>query len=391
MEDYCVAKIELKAVRKTFGSTEILKGIDLAIEDGEFIALIGPSGCGKSTLLRVIAGLEPQSSGEVRIEGVQVDGIRPSARNLAMVFQSYALYPHLNVFDNIAVPLRMRRHSALARTPLVGRLHPGRARTEHGIREDVERVAAQLELSTLLKRKPGQLSGGQRQRVAVGRAIVRQPVGFLFDEPLSNLDAKLRVHMRTELAQLHRQLKATFVYVTHDQAEAMTMSSRIAVMIEGNIVQIGTPAEVYENPRDIRVAEFVGSPKINALPGAIREDGGLEVMGRPLGLKTPAPAGRCSICVRPERTELGAGPGVISGTVVHLENLGAEAFVHVKVDRIDLPLLARVSPDRELPEIGSAVQFGFSAGAVRAFDAAGKRIEAAAPVRGERAREKVLG
>jgi len=386
-----MAKIELSAIRKTFDSTEILKGIDLAIEDGEFIALIGPSGCGKSTLLRVIAGLEPQTSGEVRIDGVQVDGIRPSARNLAMVFQSYALYPHLAVFDNIAVPLRMRRLSALQRVPLLGRLLPGRARTEHGIRQDVERVAAQLEISALLKRKPGQLSGGQRQRVAVGRAIVRQPVGFLFDEPLSNLDAKLRVHMRAELAQLHRRLQATFVYVTHDQAEAMTMSSRIAVMIEGNIVQIGAPDEIYENPRDIRVAEFVGSPKINVIPGAIRDDGGLEALGRPLGLATQAAAGRCSICVRPERMEIGAGPGAISGNVVHLENLGAEAFVHVKVDRIDLPLVARVSPDRKLPAIGSTIDVTFPASAVRAFDAAGKRIEATAPVRSERMREKALG
>jgi multiple sugar transport system ATP-binding protein len=386
-----MAKIELKAVRKAFDAAEILKGIDLTIEDGEFIALIGPSGCGKSTLLRIIAGLEIQSSGEVRIEGVQVDGIRPSARNLAMVFQSYALYPHLTVFDNIAVPLRMRRHSAFARMPLVGRLHPGRAGTERGIREEVERVAAQLELSSLLKRKPGQLSGGQRQRVAVGRAIVRQPVGFLFDEPLSNLDAKLRVHMRAEIAQLHRQLKATFIYVTHDQAEAMTMSSRIAVMIEGNIVQIGTPAEVYENPTDIRVAEFVGSPKINTMPGVIRKDGGLEVLGRQLRLSTPAAAGRCSICVRPERMELGPGQRAISGAVVHLENLGAEAFVHVKVDGIDLPLLARVNPDRQLPTMGSAIHFGFSDSAVRIFDAAGKRIEVTAPVHSGRVREKVLG
>jgi len=391
-----MAKIELKAVRKIFDSTEILKGIDLAIEDGEFIALIGPSGCGKSTLLRVIAGLEPQTSGEVRIGDVSVDGVRPSARNLAMVFQSYALYPHLTVFDNIAVPLRMRRHSALARTPLLGRLLPGRARTERGIREEVERVAAQLELSSLLRRKPGQLSGGQRQRVAVGRAIVRQPLGFLFDEPLSNLDAKLRVHMRTELAQLHRQLKATFVYVTHDQAEAMTMSSRIAVMIEGHIVQVGTPAEVYENPQDIRGAEFVGSPKINAMPGVIREDGGVEILGRPLGLSTSAPAGHCSVCVRPERMELGAGPSAISGTtisgtVVHLEHLGSEAFVHVKVDRIDLPLLARLNPDRQLPAIGSSIHLTYSANAARIFDAAGKRIEVAALLRSGRVLEQAVG
>jgi len=386
-----MAKIELNGIRKTFDSAEILKGIDLTIEDGEFIALIGPSGCGKSTLLRIISGLESQSSGEVRIDGVPVDGIRPSARNVAMVFQSYALYPHLTVFDNIAVPLRMRRHSGLARMPLIGRLLPERARVERRIREDVERVAAQLELSALLRRKPGQLSGGQRQRVAVGRAIVREPVGFLFDEPLSNLDAKLRVHMRTELAQLHRQLKSTFVYVTHDQAEAMTMSSRIAVMIEGDIVQIGTPAEVYDNPGDIRVAEFVGSPKINVLPGLVRADGGLEVLGRSLGLHTSAPAGRCSICVRPERVEPGAGSGAISGTVVHLENLGAEAFVHVKADRIDLPLIARVNPDRQFPTIGSVIDFAFPASAVRVFDATGKRIEAVAPVLSERVREKALG
>ncbi len=386
-----MAKIELKSVRKAFDSMEILKGIDLAIEDGEFIALIGPSGCGKSTLLRVIAGLEPQTSGEVRIGGVSVDGVRPSARNLAMVFQSYALYPHLSVFDNIAVPLRMRRHSALARLPLLGRLLPGRASTERGIREEVERVAAQLELSSLLKRKPGQLSGGQRQRVAVGRAIVRQPLGFLFDEPLSNLDAKLRVHMRTELAQLHRQLKATFVYVTHDQAEAMTMSSRIAVMIEGHLVQVGTPAEVYENPQDIRVAEFVGSPKINAMPGVIREDGGLEVLGRPLGLSTQATAGRCTICVRPERMELGVGPGAIPGSVVHLEHLGSEAFVHVKVDRVDAPLLARLNPDRQLPAIGNSIHLTYPASVARIFDAAGKRVEVAVPVRSGRVLEHAVG
>jgi len=182
-----MAEIAIRALRKAFDGAEVLKGVDLTIENGEFISLVGPSGCGKSTLLRIIAGLEPQSSGEIWIDGVSADGVRPSARNLAMVFQSYALYPHLSVFDNIAVPLRMKRLSALERAPLVGRLLPGRRRTERIIREDVERVADQLEIMPLLKRKPGQLSGGQRQRVAVGRAIVRQPRAFLFDEPLSNL------------------------------------------------------------------------------------------------------------------------------------------------------------------------------------------------------------
>ena len=391
-----MASIKLDRVTRTFGTKTAVSNVSLEVPDREFLVLLGPSGCGKSTLLRMLAGLESVSSGEIHLNQRRVDQLPPSARDMAFVFQSYALYPHLTVFDNIAVPLRMRRHSALARTPLLGRLLPGRARTERGIREEVERVAAQLELSSLLRRKPGQLSGGQRQRVAVGRAIVRQPLGFLFDEPLSNLDAKLRVHMRTELAQLHRQLKATFVYVTHDQAEAMTMSSRIAVMIEGHIVQVGTPAEVYENPQDIRVAEFVGSPKINALPGVIREDGGLEVLGRPLGLSTPAAAGRCSVCVRPERMELGAGPSAISGTtisgtVVHLEHLGSEAFVHVKVDRIDLPLLARLNPDRQLPAIGSSIHLTYSANAARIFDAAGKRIEVAALLRSGRVLEQAVG
>ena len=300
-----MAEIEIRALRKAFDGAEVLKGVDLTIEDGEFISLVGPSGCGKSTLLRIIAGLEPQSSGEIWIDGASADGVRPSARNLAMVFQSYALYPHLSVFDNIAVPLRMKRLSALERTPLVGRLLPGRRRAERVIRADVERVADQLEITPLLKRKPGQFSGGQRQRVAVGRAIVRQPRAFLFDEPLSNLDAKLRVHMRAEIAQLHRQLRTTFIYVTHDQAEAMTMSGRIAVMIGGELIQVGTPAAIYEDPRDIRVAEFIGTPKINAFPGRVRSDGRLEVLGHVLQAATPAPAGECRICVRPERIELG--------------------------------------------------------------------------------------
>ncbi|QUS40746.1 ABC transporter ATP-binding protein [Tardiphaga alba] len=384
-----MAKIELSGIRKTFEGNEILKGIDLAIDDGEFIALIGPSGCGKSTLLRIIAGLETQDSGNVRIDGATVDGVRPSARNLAMVFQSYALYPHLSVFDNIAVPLRMRRLSALQRFPLLGQLFPDRHRIERSIRDDVERVAAQLEITPLLKRKPGQLSGGQRQRVAVGRSIVRDPVGFLFDEPLSNLDAKLRVHMRAEIAQLHRQMQSTFIYVTHDQAEAMTMSNRIAVMIAGHIVQIGAPADVYENPRDLRVAEFVGSPKINVLPGSVGSDGALDALGQRLGLTTSASAGRCSIGVRPERIRL--GDGSFAGTVVHLENLGAEAFVHIKHDAIDLPVVARIDHDRPLPVIGSKIAFSFAPDAVRAFDAQGRRIDTRQQAQREKTLEAAFG
>ncbi len=384
-----MAEIEIRAVRKTFDGTEVLKGVDLTIEDGEFISLVGPSGCGKSTLLRIIAGLEPQSSGEVLIDRAAVDGVRPSARNLAMVFQSYALYPHLSVFDNIAVPLRMKRLSTLQRLPLIGRLLPGYRRAERVIRDDVERVAAQLEIHPLLKRKPGQLSGGQRQRVAVGRAIVRQPRVFLFDEPLSNLDAKLRVHMRAEIAQLHRQLKTTFIYVTHDQAEAMTMSGRIAVMIEGELIQVGTPADIYDNPRDIRVAEFVGTPKINAFPGQVRSDGRIEVLGQPVHATTPAPAGECRICIRPERIELGA-PGALSGTVVHLENLGSEAFVHIGHPGMKTAVVARLNDPSELPPIGTPILYGFAPDAIRAFDAAGKRIATSAPPRVERLREMAV-
>jgi multiple sugar transport system ATP-binding protein len=294
------------------------------------------------------------------------------------------------VFDNIAVPLRMKRLSALERAPVLGRLLPGRRRTERVIREDVERVADQLEITPLLKRKPGQLSGGQRQRVAVGRAIVRQPRAFLFDEPLSNLDAKLRVHMRAEIAQLHRQLKTTFIYVTHDQAEAMTMSGRIAVMIGGELIQVGTPAAIYEDPRDIRVAEFIGTPKINAFPGRIRGDGRLEVLGHVLHAATSAPAGECRVCIRPERIEL-SGSGIFSGTVVHLENLGSEAFVHIGSEGMSAPVVARVNDPSLLPTIGASVGYGFVPDAVRAFDANGKRIATSIASRVERPREVAVG
>jgi multiple sugar transport system ATP-binding protein len=309
----------------------------------------------------------------VTIDGRVVDGIRPGARNLAMVFQSYALYPHLSAFDNMAVPLRMRRLSTVERLPLLGALLPGRRREERSIRADIENVASQLEISQLLQRKPAQLSGGPRQRVAVGRAMVRQPVAFLFDEPLSNLDAKLRVHMRAELAELHRSLKTTFVYVTHDQAEAMTMSSRLAVMIGGELVQVGRPAEIYDNPCDVRVAEFVGNPKINMLPGRIRDDGRIEVLGHLLRLSSTEASGNCRIGVRPEHIDLDGGP--FSGTVIHVENMGAEAFVHLGLKGADTRLVARVNDVRRLPDIASVVSFNFAPDAVRAFNSAGKRIE----------------
>jgi multiple sugar transport system ATP-binding protein len=226
----------------------VLKAVSLDVRDGEFLTLVGSSGCGKSTILRVIAGLESQDTGAVRIAGRSVDHLRPKQRNVAMVFQSYALYPHMSVKDNIAMPLIMQRLRLAERLPVIGRLSPRRAGVVEEIDGEVSAVARQLQIEQLLARKPSQLSGGQRQRVALGRAMVRRPDVFLMDEPLSNLDAKLRVHMRTELTDLHRRLGVTFVYVTHDQVEAMTMSDRVALMDEGRIVQLGAPADLYHDP-----------------------------------------------------------------------------------------------------------------------------------------------
>jgi len=239
--------IRLNKVRKVFGETIVIPGADLEINEGEFIVFVGPSGCGKSTLLRLIAGLEDVTSGTISINGNDVTDVPPADRRLAMVFQSYALYPHMNVRDNIAFPLKM------AKLP------------QEQINKAVEMAASKLNLTAYLDRKPRQLSGGQRQRVAIGRAIVREPTAFLFDEPLSNLDAALRVNMRVEIMQMHKEMKATMIYVTHDQVEAMTMADRIVVLNHGNIEQVGSPLELYNNPNSLFVAGFIGSPKMNFL------------------------------------------------------------------------------------------------------------------------------
>ncbi|MCG8558815.1 MAG: ABC transporter ATP-binding protein [Hyphomicrobiales bacterium] len=384
-----MADIGVDRVTKSFGSTQVLNGISLDIRDGEFVSLVGPSGCGKSTLLRIIAGLEPQTAGHVRIGGGLVDGMRPSRRNLAMVFQSYALYPHLTAYDNIAVPLRMRQLTAWQRLPLIRWLAPGTRATERAIREQVEQAADLLGMRDLLHRKPGQLSGGQRQRVAVGRAIVREPSAFLLDEPLSNLDAKLRVHMRTEIAQLHRALEATFIYVTHDQAEAMTMSDRIAVLMDGDLVQVGTPAEVYNDPQDIRVAEFIGSPKINVFPAEIRSDGGIDLLGQPTGLVAEADRGEARVGVRPEalrRTK--SGDGALAGTVTHVENLGAELMVHFALEGAEAPAIMRL--DQAAMNglaIGDSISVDFPLAGARVFARCGARV-AARPLSPERAPAK---
>jgi len=312
-----MASVVVRDVRKAFGSTEVVRGINVDITDGEFVVLVGPSGCGKSTLLRMIAGLEEISGGTISIGDRVVNAIPPKDRDVAMVFQNYALYPHMTVFDNMAFSLKLRKADAKVTA------------------ERVNRAAEILNLTPYLQRYPRQLSGGQRQRVAMGRAIVRDPQVFLFDEPLSNLDAKLRVQMRTEIKALHQRLKTTTVYVTHDQVEAMTMADRIVVMHDGNVEQIGTPLELYDHPVNTFVAGFIGSPAMNFLKGALRRDNG-SAWVETAGARLPLPSGAAGkegqpviYGVRPEHLAL-TGEG-LSGTIMVVEPTGAETLVLVDV------------------------------------------------------------
>ena len=310
-----MARVELRRIEKRFGDTPVLRGIDLDIADGEFAVLVGESGCGKSTLLRILAGLEHATSGDVHIGGQRVNDLEPRERDIAMVFQSYALYPHMNVRANMGFNLELRRRPAEA------------------IAHAVESAAGTLSLAALLDRYPRQLSGGQRQRVAMGRAIVRQPQVFLFDEPLSNLDAKLRVQMRIEIRALHQRLSATSIYVTHDQVEAMTMADRIVVLNHGRIEQNGAPLELYDRPANLFVARFIGSPAINVLEGSIVEaadgpwfqtDTGalLRLGGRPV-------AGRAvTAAFRPEAARI-VPNGALEGTVRVFETLGPLSYAYV--------------------------------------------------------------
>ena len=270
------------------------------------MTLVGPSGCGKTTLIRIIAGIESQDSGSVLIGGSAIDHLRPHERRVAMVFQSYALYPHMSVRANLSLPLVMSRLRLHERLPLVRLLSGRRRAVMRGIESEVEAVAQQLQLGALLDRRPAQLSGGQRQRVALGRAMVRHPDVFLMDEPLSNLDAKLRVHMRTELAELHQRLGATFIYVTHDQVEAMTMSNRVAMMDSGDIIQLGTPTELYARPANVKVAQFIGSPAINLLPGTRRRGRPGRAARPPAGARGRASGGRRPHHRHPPRGDRGA-------------------------------------------------------------------------------------
>ena len=341
-----MAFLDIAAVSKSFGAQSVLKDVNLSIEQGAFVVFVGPSGCGKSTLLRIITGLETVSSGTISIEGAIVNDVEPAKRGTAMVFQSYALYPHMTSFQNVSFSLRMAHRPADL------------------IAEKVTKAASILRLDKLLERRPGQLSGGQKQRVAIGRAIVREPRVFLFDEPLSNLDAELRVQMRAELMELHRRLKTTMIYVTHDQVEAMTLADMMVVMHEGRVQQAGKPLELYDDPDNRFVAGFVGSPKMNFLPARVLSaaNGRLSLGdigstgAATLPIAAPGLSGAVEIGLRPERLRLLA-PGapapdghlVLEGSVRLIEELGSESFVHMTLAD-GTPLTLRAGRDERVKE-----------------------------------------
>ena len=331
-----MGKITLKSVRKSFGETHVIPGIDLDINDGEFVVFVGPSGCGKSTLLRLIAGLEDTSAGVIEIDGTDATALPPAKRGLAMVFQSYALYPHMTVRKNIAFPLKMA----------------GLDQAEQDRR--VTHAASILNLSSYLDRRPGQLSGGQRQRVAIGRAIVREPSAFLFDEPLSNLDAALRVSMRQEISELHQSLKTTMIYVTHDQVEAMTMADKIVVLNAGRIEQVGSPLDLYRSPANLFVAGFIGSPKMNFIAGAEAQSQGCATLG-----------------VRPEHIDI-APDGPWQGTVGLAEHLGSDTFLKVDAGALGT-LTVRASGEVTLSH-GDKIRLAPQPDKIHRFDTDGKAL-----------------
>jgi lactose/L-arabinose transport system ATP-binding protein len=345
----------LRQVRKSYGSVEVIHGVDLDVRAGEFIVFVGPSGCGKSTLLRMIAGLEEVTEGEVEIGGRDVTDLDPSQRGIAMVFQSYALYPHMSVRDNLGFGLRM------ANT----------ARAE--IDRQVDAAARILKIEPLLDRRPGQLSGGQRQRVAIGRAIVRKPDVFLFDEPLSNLDAELRVSMRIEIARLHRELGNTMVYVTHDQTEAMTLADRIVVLRDGRIEQIGTPRELYEDPDNQFVAGFIGSPKMNLVSGMAMEGGVRVGAGVVPVAGTYAPGRPLVVGMRPEDIRVGGeGRAGIRAAVDFSEYLGSTNFIYCTLDDGQALIVENTDAADFTP--GDRVHLTIDPADVRLFDETGNRV-----------------
>ncbi len=334
-----MGRITLDKVAKRFGDVEVIPPLDLTIEDGEFVVFVGPSGCGKSTLLRLIAGLEDVSGGQIRIDSKDATDLPPAKRGLAMVFQSYALYPHMSVRKNIAFPLKMAKLD------------------QAEIDKRVNNAASVLNLTNYLDRRPGQLSGGQRQRVAIGRAIVREPSAFLFDEPLSNLDAALRVGMRMEISELHKKLATTMIYVTHDQVEAMTMADKIVVLQAGVIEQVGSPLELYRAPRNKFVAGFIGSPKMNFIEGELAKKHSAETIG-----------------IRPEHIAASATEGAWKGVVGVSEHLGSDTFLHVHQTGLAETVTVRVGGEFDLHH-GDTVYLTPEDDKIHRFDAKGLRIE----------------
>lgn len=350
--------LELKNLRKAYGNIEVIKGIDLTINDREFVVFVGPSGCGKSTLLRMIAGLEEITGGDLLIDGVRVNDVPPDKRGLAMVFQSYALYPHMTVADNMAFALRLA----------------GVPKAERDARVQV--AAKTLQLDALLDRKPANLSGGQRQRVAIGRAIVRQPKAFLFDEPLSNLDAALRVQTRIEIAKLHNDLQSTMIYVTHDQIEAMTLADRIVVFNAGHIEQVGTPLELYHNPANLFVAGFIGSPKMNLIGAEVESSNGQSSTlrlegGSPFTVPTALGQGeKVTVGIRPEHIAV-TDQGTISGRVEVIEHLGNETIAYASIGGAE-PLTVKL-PSASTVQLGETLHFA-PRGQAALFNQAGQAI-----------------
>lgn len=350
--------LTLEKVAKSFGSLRVIKGVDLQINAGEFTVFVGPSGSGKSTLLRAIAGLEEISEGMIHIGDKRIDRLEPSERGIAMVFQNYALYPHMTVAENISFGLRIARTNKKI------------------IAEKVDQVADILQIKPLLSRKPKTLSGGQRQRVAIGRAIVREPKIFLFDEPLSNLDAKLRVQMRRELTKLHKQLKASMIYVTHDQVEAMTMADRIVILNDGMVEQVGKPLELYANPRNLFVAGFIGSPSMNFLKGKVRDldareikidlDCGINISVPLTGTIDANPGDRVTLGVRPEELiQISSGTDVVHARVESVERLGGETYIYAQTQSGE-NITVHTHNDEEI-DIGDDMKIGIPPTACHLF------------------------
>jgi len=345
-----LANLAIRDLVKRYDKTEVLHSISLEVEDGEFVVFVGPSGCGKSTTLRLIAGLEEVTSGSIEIDGRVVNNLEPKDRDIAMVFQNYAIYPHMTVRKNIGFGLRSSRAPKAEK------------------QKRIESVAELLGMTAYLDRKPSQLSGGQRQRVAIGRAMVRDPAVFLFDEPLSNLDAQLRTQMRLEIKKLHQRVGSTIVFVTHDQVEAMTMADRIVIMKDGHIQQVGTPAEVYHQPANTFVAQFIGAPSMNMIPGVAGSGGRIKLStGGSLAFGRALPEGRDIILgIRPEDLQAGHATGVIEGAVNVREPLGHETLIYVDTPNGDV--IAKAD-GRLPPEVGEVVHLGAAPENMHVFDA----------------------